>query len=162
MAFQRFIKTEEDCFNKRNLHYMCEVNPHKLSWTLENGLCWPDNGYDDERCPPWNINHQSNLTDDEKCQYLFRCVLSNNFENDCPCIYLNCTELMINLCPESDHLILYPPKGLIDANIIIMYNYSHSMEIPTFQLLLLSEGRKCRGYYFHAKQMIEVRIEYYG
>jgi hypothetical protein len=62
MAFQRLVKAGKDCFNKRNLNYMCEVGSHQLAWTLESGLCWPDKGYDDPRYPPWNMINTSKLS----------------------------------------------------------------------------------------------------
>ena len=84
MAFQRLAKEKNDCFNKRNLNYMCEVSPQQPAWTLESGLCWPDKDYDDPRYPPWNMINASKLSKDEKCHYLFRCVWSKGFELDCP------------------------------------------------------------------------------
>jgi hypothetical protein len=43
MAFQHIKSAkDDDCFNKRNLNYMCEVSSHRRAWTLESGLCWPD------------------------------------------------------------------------------------------------------------------------
>jgi hypothetical protein len=44
MVFQRFVPAQNDCFNKRNLNFMCEVSEHRRAWTLPNGLCWPDKG----------------------------------------------------------------------------------------------------------------------
>ncbi len=160
MAFQRLAIAENDCFNKRNLNYMCEVSPHQPAWTLESGLCWPDKDYDDPRYPPWNTINPSKLTDDEKCQYLFRCVLSKGFEHDCPCNHRNCTQMMMNVCQKSDHLILYPPKGIINPNFFVMYNYSHSMENPSFQFFLLFGDQKCRGYFFQAKSSIPLPISF--
>jgi hypothetical protein len=100
MAFQRFREARDDCFNKRNLNYMCEVSPYRLAWTLEDGLCWPDEGYDDPRYPPWDIIYQSNLTNHIKCEYLFRYALSKGFEYDCPCNHQNCTQMMIDVCRD--------------------------------------------------------------
>ena len=158
MAFQRLVKPESDCFNKRNLNYMCEVSPHQPAWTLESGLCWPDKDYDDPRYPPWNMIYASKLTDEEKCEYLIRCALSKGFEHDCPCNHRNCTEMMMNVCSRPNHLILYPPEGLINQNVLIMYNYTHSMENPNFQFFLLSGGLKCRGYFFQAEFPIPLSI----
>ena len=158
MVFQRLAKAQNDCFNKRNLNYMCEVSPHRSAWTLESGLCWPDKDYDDSRYPPWNMINTSKLTDSERCQYLFRCVLSKGFENNCPCSHRNCTKMMMSVCSRPDRLILFPSPGLIDPNILIFYNYSYSMENPTFQLFRLFGGIKCRGYFYQAKQVTSVLI----
>jgi hypothetical protein len=58
--------------------------------------------------------------------------------------------MMIKVCPRPDRLIIYPPEGLINSNIFIMYNYTHSMENPSFQSFELFGGLKCRGYFFQA------------
>jgi hypothetical protein len=80
MAFQRFVQAENDCSNKRNLNYMCEVSPHQPAWTLESGLCWPDKDYDDPRYPPWNMIHASSLTDKEKCCESLERNVDNGFD----------------------------------------------------------------------------------
>ena len=52
MAFQTFVPAEDDCFNKRNLNYMCETKSTSTCLdTSESGLCWPDKDYDDLRYP---------------------------------------------------------------------------------------------------------------
>ena len=155
LVFQRFVKADNDCFTKRNLNYMCEISQHEYAWTLENGLCCVDRGYDDPRYPPWNMIHASKLSDDEICEYLFRCALSDGFEHDCPCNDRNCTQMMMSVCSSfDDHLIVYPPEGLINANIFITYNYTHSMENPIFQEFLLFGGYKCQGFFFQAKRAV--------
>ena len=160
MAFQRFVKAKKDCFNKHNLNYMYEVSPHQSAWTLESGFCWLDKGFDDPRYSPQNLINASNLTDDEKCQYLLRCALSRGFEHDCPCKHRNCTQMMISSCSHPNRRVIYPPEGLINLNVFIIYNYSHSMENPTFQFFLLSGGLKCRGYFFQTNKTIQLRIEF--
>jgi hypothetical protein len=156
MAFQRLVEAGNDCFSKRNLNYMCEISRSQSAWTLENGLCWPDKDYDDLRYPQWNIINLSNLTNQEKCQYLFRCLLSNNFEHDCPCNHLNCTKMILNVCPNPDQLIVYPPDGLINANILIFYNYStYERNINSYSFFL-HHSLKCRGYLGQMKSDLEM------
>ncbi|UJR12875.1 hypothetical protein I4U23_017049 [Adineta vaga] len=161
MAFQRFSKVQNDCFNKRNLNYMCEVSQRRTAWTLESGLCLPDKDYDDLRYPPWNMINTSKLSDEEKCEYLFRCVLSKGFEHDCPCNHLNCLQIMRSLCPYSHNIIFYPPDGLIDPNIFFIYNYSQSMENPAPHAFLLSGGLRCRGYFYEAIFPLELLINFH-
>jgi hypothetical protein len=156
IAFQRLSPAEKDCFNKRNLNYMCEVSPHQRAWTLDSGLCWPDKDYDDPRYSRWDMINTSNLTDEEKCQYVFRCALSKGFEHDCPCNHLNCSQMIMSSCSNPEH-ILYPPYGLIDPNFRIFYNYSHSMEYPSVQLF---GGLKCRGYFFQATLPVPLPISF--
>jgi hypothetical protein len=149
IAFQRFYLPANDCFNKRNLNYMCEASLHEHAWTLESGLCLPDQNYNDLRYPPWNITNLSQLIDNEKCQYLFRCALSDGLEFDCPCNQHNCTNIMINVCPDpkGNRRILYPPQGLINANIFFYYNYSQFVKTPTVDGVSLTGNLKCRGYH---------------
>ncbi|CAF1254201.1 unnamed protein product [Adineta steineri] len=85
MAFQRTITVDRDCFNKRNLNYMCEVGKHKNSWTLANGLCWPDKDYEDPQYLSTDMIESANLTDEKQCEYLVRCLLSDGLERNCPC-----------------------------------------------------------------------------
>ncbi|CAF4163454.1 unnamed protein product, partial [Rotaria magnacalcarata] len=59
MAIQRLVAPLNDCFNKRNLNYMCEASVNKSAWTQEDGLCNPDRGYDDPRYPPWHLINSS-------------------------------------------------------------------------------------------------------
>jgi hypothetical protein len=152
MAFQRFVKAADDCFTKRNLNYKCEVSPHRRAWTLENGLCWSEEDYDDPRYPPWNITNLSNLTNEEKCEYLFRCLLSDNFEHDCPCYHQNCTQIMMKICPRSNYpFIVYPPPGLINTNVCIYYNYDEYKRNKNFEIFELQNGLKCLGYLAQVK-----------
>ena len=156
LAFQRLLPADDDCFTKRNLNYMCEASRRRSAWTLESGLCCPDRGYDDPRYLPWNTSNSSQLTEDEKCQYLFRCVLSDGFEHDCPCNRLNCTQMMMTVCLSTDHLVLYPPKGLINENVFFFYDYSQSMENPT--IVALGQSLKCRGYHFTTERHFTTRF----
>ncbi|CAF3686684.1 unnamed protein product [Rotaria socialis] len=137
MAFQRLGKAQKDCFNKRNINYMCELSQHRPTWTNENGLCWPDKNYDDPRYPPWNMIKASNLTIDEICQYLFRCALTKGFEHDCPCNHQNCTLMMVNaLLPIMDiktlHLLIKMTDsvGMTHKHLMV----AHTLFIPTYVL----------------------------
>ncbi|CAF4939346.1 unnamed protein product [Rotaria sp. Silwood1] len=154
LAFQRYGLAEDDCFTKRNLNYMCEAGPHRSTWTLDNGLCWPDPNYDDYRYP------SRNMTDEEICQYLFRCLLSNGFEYDCPCNRLNCTSMLIDICPRDDRLILYPPEGLINSNVLFFYNLSESTDNPNFQIFALHRNQRCRGFVFEAHEPYIIPFEH--
>ncbi|CAF3940130.1 unnamed protein product [Rotaria sordida] len=154
LAFQRHGPAEDDCFTKRNLNYMCEAGPHRSTWTMDNGLCWPDPNYDDYRYP------SGNMTDEEICQYLFRCFLSNGFEYDCPCNRLNCTSMLIDVCPTDARLILYPPEGLINSNVLFFYNLSESMDNYNFQIVALHRNQRCRGFVFEAHEPYFIPFEH--
>ncbi|CAF0722474.1 unnamed protein product [Adineta steineri] len=150
MAFQRFAETSDNCLSGRNINYMCEANPYRSAWTLESGLCSVDEGYDDPRYLPWNMIDSSRLTENEKCQYLFRCTLSDGFERDCPCNSHNCTALMMKVCPKDSqysHHVLYPPKGLIDGNLLFFHDFNRSGESLNVEPLVFFYGNiKCPEY----------------
>ena len=146
MAFQRFVAAQEDCYTKRNLNYMCESSPHRRAWTLPNGLCSSDEGFDNITYSPWNMMNASTLTNNEKCQYLLRCALSDGFEHDCPCNRLNCTQIMASVC--QDGILIYPPSSLIHPNVLLYYNYDHSKNNLSFGGLIVHGTGRCRGYQF--------------
>ncbi|CAF0897048.1 unnamed protein product [Adineta steineri] len=150
MAFQRLHQARDDCFNKRNLNFMCEVSPHRRSWTLESGLCSADESFDDYRYPRWSNTQSSKLSKNQICDYLFRCILSNNFEHDCPCNRTNCITQMRKVCPMN-RFILYPPKDLINSNIFVYYEYTKSRDNSHSYDIMLGGSLRCRGYYFTDK-----------
>ncbi|CAF3833592.1 unnamed protein product, partial [Rotaria sp. Silwood1] len=148
IAFERSMTVGKDCFNKRNLNYMCELSRFRRAWTLESGLCWPDENYNDIRYPSWNMIHLSNLSNNEICDYLFRCVLTDGLERDCPCNYQNCTKMMLSVCPLSDYYVLYPPQGLINPYYSFYFDYSQSTKNPNAVIWTISGSIRCRGYLF--------------
>jgi hypothetical protein len=159
MVFQRFVPAQNDCFNKRNLNFMCEVSEHRRAWTLPNGLCWPDKGYDDPQNPPWNMMNMSTLTDDEKCEYLLRCALSDGFERDCPCNSRNCTKLMTDVCPHNS-VVVYPSTALINPNVLFYYDYDVSEEKLKIDGLIFRGSQRCRGFEFKLNNSIRVPYSY--
>ena len=148
MAFQRFLNPQEDCYTKRNLNYMCEVSPHRRAWTLEDGLCWPDANYNDSRYPPWDQMNSSQLTVNQKCQYLVRCDFSDGFEQDCPCNSHNCSQLMMKVCPLIGNfpLILYPPKNLVNPLFDFLYIVTEPLRNSHFVAFASNGSIRCRGY----------------
>ncbi|CAF1508343.1 unnamed protein product, partial [Didymodactylos carnosus] len=148
IAFQRIMPSEDDCFNKRNLNFMCEVNRDRQAWTLESGLCWLDKNYNDSRYPAWDMINTSNLSDEEKCQYLVRCLFPYGFERDCPCNRANCTQMLRNVCTENENRVVYPPDGLINANIFFYYENSDSTDNTHVNVFAFGGNIKCRGFHF--------------
>jgi hypothetical protein len=147
LAFQRLASAADDCFNKRNLNYMCEVGLNAPAWTLESGLCWPEKNYDDERYPPWSEINSSKLIEEKLCEYLVRCLFSDGFEYDCPCDRRNCSSMLSRFCTGNLGLVLYPPQGLISANLFFFYNLSDSANIGSVNVFRLDGNLRCRGFY---------------
>jgi hypothetical protein len=57
------------------------------------------------------------------------------------------------VCSE---LILYPPRGLINANVLIYYNYREYKRNTNFYVFRLVGGLKCRGYFSKANGFLEL------
>ncbi|CAF4065171.1 unnamed protein product [Rotaria sordida] len=125
------------------------ASQNQPSWTLKDGLCSPEKGYDDSRYPSLNMLNSAKLTSDEICQYLFRCILSNNFEHDCPCDQVNCSKIMMQFC-LSNTIILYPPRGLINSNLVSFFVYNEWEKKSFVNMLVVTGQMKCRGYHFSA------------
>jgi hypothetical protein len=157
MWITRMAEAQADCFNKRNLNYMCEMSPYRRSWTLENGICWFGGSYDDSRYPPWNVIDRFNLTMEEICVYLFRCLASANFEKDCPCHQFNCTQIIIDICSKE---IIYPPPGLIDRNVFLVYKLREYQRNNNFHFFRLNGGIKCREYFSKVKGYVSRPISF--
>lgn len=88
LVFQNYLSESRGCWNLRHMNHMCELTSLIRGWTLPNGLCWFfTNRYDDPRLSMDNVA----LSNDEKCIYLLRCLLSDGSELDCPCNSSNCS-----------------------------------------------------------------------
>ncbi|CAF3048092.1 unnamed protein product [Rotaria socialis] len=144
LAFQRLYSARDDCFNKRNLNYMCEVSRNRPAWTLESGLCCPEKNYNDWRYPPWSEIDSSKLTQDEVCQYLVRCLFSDGFEHDCPCTHQNCSSMIWGLCRGNLSVVPYPSHGLINANMFFFYHHSDLMNNENVNIFALGGSLRCR------------------
>jgi Low-density lipoprotein receptor domain class A/EGF-like domain len=161
MAFHRFVPPVDDCSNKRNLNYMCEVSLRPPAWTLDSGLCWTDTNYDDSRYPPWNEINFSELTEEQICQYLVRCFFSNGFERDCPCNLQNCSSMIRQVCTGDLTLVPYPPQGLINANMFFFYNSTNPTGDRTVNIFELGGRLRCRGFYCKKSQVVTLPIAHF-
>ncbi|CAF4213936.1 unnamed protein product [Rotaria sp. Silwood2] len=127
---------------------MCELSLHRRTWTLANGLCWPDENYDDPLYSSWHIINATSSVSPQECHYLFRCFFTDNFERDCPCKDYDCIAIMKRVCPMKSH-VNYPPPGVIDNNTFILYDMSTlSKKDPNNYMFLLYGEVLCRGYEF--------------
>ncbi|CAF4411452.1 unnamed protein product [Rotaria sp. Silwood2] len=158
ISFQRWLPRSTDCFNKRNLNFMCELSFHRRTWTLANGLCWPDENYDDPLNSPWHIINSTSSVSNQECNYLVRCFFTDNFERDCPCKDYDCIEIMKRVCPMKSH-VNYPAPGVINNNTFILYDLSTlSKKDPNDYIFVLYGEVLCRGYEFvsDSQQMLIV------
>ncbi|CAM4765064.1 unnamed protein product [Rotaria magnacalcarata] len=150
MPFNRLDPIEDDCVNKRNINYMCEVSRTRFLWTLPNGLCWPDANYDDKRYPVWSNTYSTNISWMVQCTYLIKCLLSNGFERKCPCNRKNCSQLIRSTC-ASLRFIFYPPPGVISHNLFFLYDALDPLQSITNLGVGLNGTLKCKGFLLETK-----------
>lgn len=160
IVFQRVVPAYQNCFNKRNLNYMCEANAHEPSWTLDDGLCWTGETYDDPRYSPWNSIDSANMTEERKCEYLVRCLLSNGLEFDCPCNRENCSLVVKDECKKKGGFVQYPPEGLISGNMRFFYDPTDSSNSNAINRLELGGRVRCRGFHLTTSEYYEYPFHY--
>ncbi|CAF3891152.1 unnamed protein product [Rotaria sp. Silwood1] len=138
--FQSLVQPDLDCYNLRNLYFMCEVSRSQRIklWTQKNGMCTNNLSYDIGHP---NMEVISDESKQEICIYLIRCSLSINLH--CPCNATNCSLLMKNFCEKDKHYP-YPTGALIRPYLSTLYDWQHLDLTPT--LFILNGSIKCRGY----------------
>lgn len=145
-VFQNFLSKTWGCQNLRNFNHMCELNTITDMWTLSTGLCWVfiNHRYDDPRL---SMNNPD-LSDEEKCIYLIRCILSNGFELDCPCNRLNCSNLMSNVCQTNDYYA-YPKGHLIRPYVHTYFKWTNDFKDQIPHKISVFGNIRCRGFNGH-------------
>jgi hypothetical protein len=142
LVFQNFILQSRGCWNMRNMNYMCELTSLEHGWTLPNGLCWfSTDRYNDTRLTMNSVT----LSNEEKCIYLIRCLLSDGLELHCPCNSLNCSYIMPNAC-QTNHSYIYLVGPLIRPYIWIVYNSTGDFKNKMPHQIILDGNVRCRGY----------------
>jgi hypothetical protein len=135
--FQKLVPEDRDCYNLRNLYFMCEVSTTQILWTQMNNMCTNNLSYDGGE---HNMVIDSDESQIEICIYLIRCSLSEN--SHCPCNELNCSLLMNDYCDDRPYM--YPVGPLIRPYFYTFYYWQNIS--PTPNLFLIHGSIKCRGY----------------
>jgi hypothetical protein len=63
---------------------------------------------------------------------------------------------MIDVCGGDSLLVAYPPDGLINPNVLILYNYTKPMDNPDYDFFYLFGNRRCRGYLYQTVHLTPV------
>ena len=138
--FQRLVPADLDCYNLRNLYFMCELSTTQGAklWTQTNGMCTHNLSYADGHL---NLNATCNQSNETVCIYLIRCSLSMNL--NCPCNASTCGPLMNVYC-EEDRYYAYPNGSLIRPYLLTTYDWKNLNPVP--HALLINGSIRCRGY----------------
>ena len=140
--FQREISNIMHCNNLRNFNYMCETYIYEPVWTLANGMCEFEEGYDDPRYSMATMN----ISSIETCVYLLKCALTGGFERDCPCGKTkSCRDLMTIYCDNKQY-IQFPQSGLVRPYIHTFYKVKDDYRDKKPDEFVLHGSLKCRGY----------------
>ena len=145
LVFQNLVLMNSGCLNMRHRNHMCELTAMQDGWTLPTGLCWffTNSRYDDPRL---SMNNPA-LSDEEKCIYLIRCLLSNGSERDCPCNRFNCSSIIPSVCEKTTTHHAYPNGALIRPYIRTYYNWRKNFTNKIPHKIHLTGNIRCSGYH---------------
>ena len=111
------------CQSERDQHFMCEMRLENRQWTMPNGRCYGIRN--NTRCGESVVGDQS---DEERCEYLLKCALTQKEQNDCSC-GRGCVEEFKQVCRLS--LIRYPRGAIVTPFVFFLFT---SKRISTFSV----------------------------
>ena len=127
-AFQRSTE-EKTCINRRDQSFLCETHASIVMWTMSNGRC--------NRNETYKALTKIILTEEERCEYLLKCALSQGGAVGCPCTARKeecANALAINCSLET---IQYPRGAFPNAYTQLFFNRNRSLRhfFPDFVLI---------------------------
>ena len=135
LMFQR-LPNEVTCHSGRDQYFICETHLSKGQWTMENGRCLRNNQY--QAMPVENTN------DDDRCEYLLKCLLSTDMEMNCYCYrFHGCLDEFGRVCPLS--FIQYPREAVVTP--FTFYFFNRTRDLGNSQrpdLIVINGTVRCR------------------
>ena len=112
LAFQKRTY-DPTCQSSRDQDFLCETHASSILWTKPSGRCSANRRY--EALP------MTNRSQEELCEYLLKCALSEGGEKGCPCYRDGkCAEQLSQVCLLP--LIAYPRGSLVAPYVFFLYN----------------------------------------
>ena len=125
------------CRSRRDLFFFCETHHTQLMWTMPNGRCFGGEG-------KFNASTGENGTEEEQCEYLLRCALSEGAESGCACSKeASCTKIFEEKCPAAS--IQYPKGAMSAPYMFFFYNRTRNWTRFLPDVVLLNGTVQCRG-----------------
>ncbi|CAF1672573.1 unnamed protein product [Rotaria magnacalcarata] len=134
LQFQNLTQINSQCRNRREQYFMCETHYVKVMWTLPNGRCYEDTGYEEV-----NV---TNRTIHDDCQYLLRCILSKGAEKHCSCTNNSCIDRLNTTCPSYN--IQFPKAGILAPYILSFYYRTRNASSVGPDLFWINGTIKCQ------------------
>ena len=135
LTFQNKIPSTT-CYSRRDQYFMCETYGSSLFWTMPNGRCCGD-----AECEASQVEY---LDDEQPCEYLLKCSLSQGFQVDCPCNRdSGCVEDLEKRCPLT--FIRYPRGAIVAPFMFFIYNRTRDEDASLPDFVLINGTVQCRG-----------------
>ena len=135
LRFQR-LSMDVTCHSGRDQYFLCETHLSFRQWTLLNGRCLRDDQYQ-----PSLVTNRSN---DERCTYLVKCLLSRDLEMNCSCHQRpECVEELDRVCRPSS--IFYPREAVITPFTFFLYNRRRDWRNKRPDWIMINGTVRCRG-----------------
>jgi hypothetical protein len=134
LMFQR-LSIDTTCRSRRDQYFICETDLIRRQWTMENGRCHRGDQY--EPIPVMN------RSDEEQCEYLFKCALSQEAEKNCFCYKApGCVKEFPRVCPSS--LIRSPRGAVVTPFTFFLFNRTRDWRNNRAQLIEMNGTVRCR------------------
>ena len=135
LAFQKGA-SDSTCVSKRDQSFMCETHSIIRQWTMRNGRCFGNSQYEESQT--------ANLTEEQQCEYLLKCLLSRGQEKNYPCRSSSeCVEQLDGVCPSS--LIQYPRGAVGTPFTSFLFNRQRHWTNNRPDFILINGTVRCRG-----------------
>jgi hypothetical protein len=145
LAFQKSA-VDLSCDSRRDQYFVCETHWSDVQWTMPNGRCFRGKGY--------VVSLVTNLSDDEQCEYLLKCALSQGAEINCPCDRdSRCAEKFNEVCTLP--LISYPLGAIFAPFLFFFYNRTLHWKKREPALILMNGTVRCQDSYTSVTKMVQ-------
>ena len=138
LIFQR-LRNSVTCQTGRDQYFLCETHFSKRQWTMANGRCY--NG--DEIKYEFEESSAPNRSEEERCEYFFKCSLSQGGEKGCLCADdPGCVEKLSEVCPLP--WIRYPRRAIVAPFLFFLFNHTKNRTSKVPDALLINGTVRCR------------------
>jgi hypothetical protein len=136
LEFQRSIY-RPTCQSGRDRYFMCETRRSNRQWTMSNGRCYDSDG------GRYEESSAANHTEEQLCEYLLKCSLSQGGEIGCSCHYdSGCVEKLEEVCPLS--LIQYPRGAIVAPFLFFFFSRTMNSRNNLPAVVMINGTVRCR------------------
>ena len=123
------------CESRRDQYFICETTLHYRQWTMPNGRCFQGGRYESLSV--------TNRNDEEQCEYLLKCALSQGAEKNCPCYRdSRCVDELSRKCCLP--LIRYPRRAVVTRFTFFLFNPIRNLRNKQPNFIEINGTVRCR------------------